>query len=279
MRNAILAALLLSLIFSAVSVAQPTSSIRVTVINSRGTAIPEAEVHIVDVPTSVGIPASDGTFSFKNVPQGTHCISATYAGYGDKIVDGVVVVEGKVIQLTVKLEESPPKASDYKVHQELENLSLYSKQLTEVGQTPLCQSATPHSEESYRFLLVPTFSHPVLLRLDVGKDGTATLLTFVWKGEGGYEWKEPTRKERKLTWDEERDLFGALADIGFWNLPAQVENPPNFITLDGTEWFIEGVKNGKCHVVTRYSSPLTVLVERQFLGAIAKLDAYSKGDQ
>jgi len=77
--------------------------------------------------------------------------------------------------------------------------------------------------------------------------------------------------------DEEIDLFATLVDIGFWALPAQVDNTDT-IVLDGTDWLIEGVKGvkgGKCHVVSRYSSPLTDVVSAQFLTNIAKLKPYS----
>jgi hypothetical protein len=77
-----------------------------------------------------------------------------------------------------------------------------------------------------------------------------------------------------LTPDEEIDLFATPADFGFWGLPAQVENPGT-VVVDGTEWLIEGVKDGKCHAVTRNSSPLTDVVATQFLKSVAKLNPYS----
>lgn len=123
-------------------------------------------------------------------------------------------------------------------------------------------------------LVVPTFEHPVFLRVDVNSDGIATLITVVWSGDGGYEWGKSLKTERKLTSMEQGDLFAVMADIGFWTLPSAVEESPHVIVLDGTEWFIEGVKGGKCHVVTRYSSPLTRLFQDQFLANVAKVPPY-----
>lgn len=258
---------------------QQSSSMRVTVIDDRGAAVPEAEVRILDLPALVGIPTPNGTFSFNGVPPGTYQVSTKYPGFRDTVVAGVVV-SGKTTELTVKLEQGPPKPSDYRVHQELLAAAhSYSKRLTDIGQPLFCPESISDRGEWYRFMWVPTFEHPLFLRIDIEPDGTATLLSYIWKGQGGYEWGKSVRNRRKLTLEEEADLFATLADIGFWGLPAQVENPPNEIILDGTEWFIEGAKDGTCHVVTRYSSPLTELFARQFLAKVAKLKPYYLPDR
>lgn len=254
--------------------AQQTSSLRVTVIDNFDAAVPKAEVRIVELPSIVGIPSPTGTFSFKGIPAGTYQVSAKYPGFKDKIVDGVLVEDGNTTAITVKLERGPPKASDFRLYQELSDPRAYSKALTDIGQPPLCGDSPSDREERYRLLWVPTFTRPIFLRVDIEPDGTATLLTYVWKGAGGYEWGKPVRNLRKLSFVEQSDLFATLADIGFWTLPAQVEDPPNKVVLDGTDWFIEGVKSGQCHVVRRYSTPLTELFSSQFLKNIAKIKPY-----
>ncbi len=282
LRQAILDALAmvcLSVTIVAASAAQQSSSIRVTVVDYQGAVVAQAEVRLLELPAVIGIPSPNGNVSFKGVPSGTYHVSAKRWGFRDKVVAGVVVDDGKTTELTIKLEQAPPKASDFKVHQELLDAHLYSKPLTDIGQPLLCPEPASEPTESYRFIWVPTFEHPVLLRVDIAVDGTATLLSYVWSGQGGYEWGKPVRKIRKLTLEEESDLFASLADIGFWGLPAQVEDPPNEIVLDGTEWLIEGVRDGKCHVVTRYSSPLTELFEEQFLAKVAKITPYYKPDR
>ena len=248
---------------------------RVSVTDDTGAAVPQAEVRIIELPTLIGIPTPNGIFSFKGVSPGIYQVSVKYPGFKDKLVAAVVVVDGKTTELTVKLEQGPPKASDYRIHGELLDPHFYSKHLAEIGQPLLCPESISDRAEWYRFLWVPTFAPPVFLRIDIEQDGTATLLSYIWKGDGGYAWGKPVRNLRKLTSEEEVDLFATLADIGFWSLPAQVENPPNIIVLDGTEWFIEGVKDGKCHVVTRYSTPLTALFAKQFLANVAKVRPYS----
>jgi hypothetical protein len=254
--------------------AQQSTAIRVTVFDDSGVAVPGAEVRVVGKPALVGLPAPNGTFTFRDVLPGTYRISVAYRGFKDKMIPDVVVVEGQTTGLRVELEQAPPKASDFRIHETLLNSNLYSQRLKDLGQPVLCDEPIPERAEWYRFLWVPTFEHPVFLRLDVDSDGIASLVTVVWSGQGGYEWGKPVRTERKLTTQEQGDLFAVMADIGFWTLPSEVEDPPNVIVLDGTEWLIEGVKGGKCHVVTRYSSPLTRLFEDQFLANVAKLQPY-----
>ena len=260
-------------------VAQQGSSIRVTVVDGHGNAVPGADVRIVGLPGVIALPTPNGTFSFKGVAPGTYQISTTCPGFRDKTVADVVVVEGKTTELNITLEQGPPKASDYRIHQTLEETRLYSKPLAGIGQPSFCSQPVPAHKEWYRFVWVPTFEHPAFLRVDVESDGAGTLLTHVWSGAGGYEWGESVKNSRKLTPEEQSDLFETLADIGFWTLPSQVERPPNVVVLDGTEWLIEGVKDGTCHVVARYSSPLTELFQTQFLAGVAKLKPYYKPDR
>lgn len=260
-------------------VAQPSSAIRVTVVDHQGAAVLGAEVRVLGLPDLIALPTPNGTFSFKSVAPGTYQICATYPGFRDVTISDVVVVEGKTTELKITLEQGPPKASDYRIHQTLEDVQLYSKALSDIGQPLLCAQPVPPHQEWYRFIWVPTFEHPAFLRVDVESDGTASLLARVWSGAGGYEWGKSVKSARKVTTEEQSDLFETLADIGFWTLPSQVERPPNVVVLDGTDWLIEGVKDGKCHVVTRYASPLTSLFQTQFLAGLAKLKPYYKPDR
>jgi hypothetical protein len=257
--------------FSISAVGQQGSAIRVRVVDDNGSALPAAEVRVVGHPALVALPAPNGTFTFKDVAPGTYQVSVTNRGYKDPAASSVVVFPGKTTDLSVELEPGPPKASDFRIHETLLNSHLYSEPLKNIGQQQVCQEPIPEQTEWYRFMWVPTFQHPVFFRVDLDADGAATLLTVVWSGQGGYEWGKPVKTSRKLTWEEEGDLFGALSDIGFWTLPSEVERPPNVIVLDGTEWLIEGLKDGNCHVVTRYSSPLTEVFERAFLTGIARI--------
>ena len=284
MRCGILTALaILSSAFGVLSIpcsGQETSfSIRVNVIDHQGAAIQRAEVHVVSLPALLGLPAPNGTVSFKDVPAGTYQITAKYPGFRDKTVTDVVVIEGKTTELDIELEAAPPKASDFRIYETLRDPQSYAKPLKEIGQPLLCSEPVPEHTEWYRFMWAPTFFDPVFLRVDIGPDGAATLLIHKWTKHENYEWGKSVKSVRKLTSDEEGDLFETLADMGFWTLPSEFERPPNVTMLDGTEWFIEAVKDGKCHVVLRYASPLSEVFQIQFLAKVAKLKPYYKPDR
>jgi Carboxypeptidase regulatory-like domain len=263
---------------SSLCVAQQNSSLRVTVMSDQGISIPLAQVHIAGL-DRVGLPAPDGTVLFKEIPPGAYSVIATFPGFKDKVVFGVILADGKTKDLTILMESAPPKAADYKASEGLASRNFYSKALTGINQPLLCPDSVSEGKEWYRFLWVPTFSPPVFLRVDIEPDGTAQLLTYEWPGQGGYDWGKPKKSERKLTSEQQAELYLTLADFGFWTLPTRVDPPPNVVVLDGTEWFLEGVKEGNCHVVTRYSTPLNSLVARQFLGIVATVKPYNDSDR
>ena len=264
----------LATIASVICIGQDGSAIRVAVLDDQGRGVRFARAQVIGHPELIGLPAPDGTFTFKHVPPGTYQIRVDCAGFREKTINDVLAVEGKTTDWSIKLEAGPPKASDVRTRDTAFTPFSYSDRLKSLGEPTLCEQPISEGTQRYRFLWVPTFSHPVFLRIDFGADGEGTLLTVVWNGAGGYDWGKPDKKVRKLTWDEDRELFEVLADVGFWTLPSEVDRPPGEIVLDGTEWFVEGVKDGDCHAVTRYSTPLTELFQSEFLAQIAKLKPY-----
>jgi hypothetical protein len=131
-----LAFLLLGMV-SITCVGQQNSSLRVTVKNSQGNSLSFAAVHIVGI-DRVGLPAPNGTILFKDIPPGSYSLIATRPEFRDKVVNGVVLAGGKTTELTIAMEQAPPKASDYKMSQDLASPSFYSKVLTEINQPSLC---------------------------------------------------------------------------------------------------------------------------------------------
>jgi Carboxypeptidase regulatory-like domain len=269
-------ALLGLLALSTLSRGEQPVSIRVTVTDVTGALIPAAEVHVVGLPDLLGLPSPNGIVSFQGVPPGMYQVSARSSGFRDETVSGITVVDGKTTEVQIKLRQPLLKSSDFRAFDSFDP-NTYSRRLTEIGQPLLCSGASDH--ESYRFLWAPTFDQPIFLRIDVNSDGTADLLTYIWRGAAGYDWGKPKKSVRKLTEPEKWKLFAALADISFWTLSTRVENPPNMVTLDGTEWLIEGSKDGNCHVVMRHSTPITSFVEKQFLVGVARVNPYHKPDR
>ncbi len=117
--------------------------------------------------------------------------------------------------------------------------------LLEMAKNPVC--------ESYRFLWLRTFHNPVAVRLDVRDDGIGVITTKVASGASGFPRKDVHLIEsmsRPLTPDETRAFLLQVGKGSFWSLASHVEDRTG---MDGSEWIIEGAKDGKYHVVTRWS--------------------------
>lgn len=119
-------------------------------------------------------------------------------------------------------------------------------------------SAPNASAEVYRIFIIPTFYHPLSIRVE--KSGSDYLLVAKrLSGQGGYGWGTlKDEKKRRLSEGEWRSLLNLLNNASFWTLPTSDKefesNEKGEITicLDSTSWTLEGVSSGKYHVVDRY---------------------------
>jgi hypothetical protein len=103
-----IALVLFSLAFS--SAAQTyRGAINGTVSDPSGAVIPDAEVKArnkaTDVTTST-TSTSDGQFAFQDLPVGSYVVSVTASGFPEMTVDNVMVTQGSIYTLPVKLTMS-----------------------------------------------------------------------------------------------------------------------------------------------------------------------------
>lgn len=127
----------------------------------------------------------------------------------------------------------------------------YSGQLKALKEPSLWEEAKRSSCESYRFLWLRTFHHPVAIRVDVLPDGSATLTTKVADGAGGYNpGKIITNTARPMTKHETERVLASFKDLTFWSLPAFERNKAG---NDGSEWIVEAVLHGKYHLVSEWT--------------------------
>lgn len=126
----------------------------------------------------------------------------------------------------------------------------YSTQLRALREPSLSALATNTKAESYRFLWLRTFHHPIAVRVNLQADGSWMLITKVASGAGGYSpGALTTNTSRLLTAQEAQSLRSKVENDGFWSAP----NPVNDQTgTDGSQWIIEGAKAGRYHVVDRW---------------------------
>jgi hypothetical protein len=129
----------------------------------------------------------------------------------------------------------------------------YAKHLRAMGEPSLWELSKDTSTESYRFLWLRTFHHPVSARWKVARDGSAQLVVKVLSGQGGYE---PGHLVHNRTTKVSREgvvhFLELLQKADFWNARTE-EEMDNVVRLDGAQWIIEAVREGQYHVVDQWS--------------------------
>lgn len=127
----------------------------------------------------------------------------------------------------------------------------YTRYLTVLDEPSLWLLSRNQSSEAYRFLWLRTFHQPVVIRVAVNSDGTSRLTMKVTNGTGGYDPGRLVKSEIYALTRATTDLFlKSLEDNRLWQL-ASVDR--SLIGADGAAWVIEAVKDGKYHVVDRWS--------------------------
>ncbi len=90
----------------------------------------------------------------------------------------------------------------------------------------------------------------MVFRLTIKPDRSSELITKRTNGQGGYEpGRVVSNQATQIDKDETQLLLATLVRLKFWG--AQ-NNDPGPRGYDGSRWIIEGVKNGKYHVVDRW---------------------------
>jgi len=112
--------------------------------------------------------------------------------------------------------------------------------------------------EIYRISFVPTFANPIAIRVQK-QQSEIVLIAKRLSGMNGQDLGVlKTEKKKTLREKEWNRLLDLLKEAQFWDLPFLEKQPePNergeeTICVDGSDWTIEGVKQGHYHVVSRY---------------------------
>lgn len=130
-------------------------------------------------------------------------------------------------------------------------------------QEPFLHDKVWHEEaEIYRLLVLPTFDHPILVRVTrwPGDKAAATMRSS--SGSGGYD---PGRLsfERAFVVSsaDVHELRNAMKEIDLWSMktsipPTTIEHPDGGVQMivcaDGTTVVIEAVASGNYHIVRRH---------------------------
>jgi hypothetical protein len=125
----------------------------------------------------------------------------------------------------------------------------YTKHLVSMRQRPLFRH-TLDRPETYRYLYLPTWTQPILVTLVKGDGGWSMTCTTA-NGRGGFEpGKTIAHFQRLLSAAEVTQLQSHLQIVDFWNMQSWfVDNTGD--KCDGDEHILEGVRDGRYHVVDR----------------------------
>jgi hypothetical protein len=127
----------------------------------------------------------------------------------------------------------------------------YTQQFDALQEPSLWALSKAQREQSYRFVWLRTFHHPVAIRIDLRADGTSRLTTKMTSGAGGYKPGHLVQNDKSTLTKAQTELFlKKIEGNKFWDLEGIEKSTPG---NDGAQWIIEGVKNGKYHVVTRWT--------------------------
>lgn len=126
-------------------------------------------------------------------------------------------------------------------------LGWYSGQLFALKE-PLVYNQT--NRTIYRFTWLRTFHKPVAIRLEK-TDNSCTLYWKQASGAGGYDPGELTvNSSKQLTKAQWNKFISLLQSTDFWNMTTKSKDD---MGNDGSQWIIEGMENGKYHVVDRWT--------------------------
>jgi hypothetical protein len=125
----------------------------------------------------------------------------------------------------------------------------YSKHLAAMNEPSLCLLARTDPDATvYRLLWLPSFDHPVCVRINLS--GVARVHASVLDGKGGYApGQVAIVKDFILDGAQRMTLMSHLEKADFWNMPTVLEQDRG---SDGDQLVVEGVKGGKYHIVDRW---------------------------
>ena len=128
----------------------------------------------------------------------------------------------------------------------------YLQHLNAMGEDSIYRKPLEAAEESYRFLWLRSFHHPVSVRVDFESPLVATASLKILDGRGGYlPGKLTTEESRRLSSDEIRSFRAALDAAGLWDLAANSSRRGT----DGAHWVLEGATVDRYAYADRWSPP------------------------
>jgi len=126
----------------------------------------------------------------------------------------------------------------------------YAKHLSAMKEPSLLAQRENTGIESYRFLWLRTFHNPISIRVENRNSGGKLWITRL-SVKGGYDpGSVLAQKTIEITATQWEDITNTISSAGFWDMPSEDDNRSS---ADGAQWILEGLKQGRYHVVDRWS--------------------------
>jgi hypothetical protein len=126
----------------------------------------------------------------------------------------------------------------------------YGKALSRMKEPRLPELSKDTKAVVYRFTILPTWGNPIAVRAQK-QDGIFRLSARRLDGEGGYDpGKLVEQKNLKLSETDSKSLDSLVTALKFFHMPGHED----VLGFDGEEWILEGVADGKYHIVQRWSA-------------------------
>jgi hypothetical protein len=105
-------------------------------------------------------------------------------------------------------------------------------------------------QESYRFLWLRSFHHPIAVR--IWSSGHKQFVSVKeLNGAGGYDaGKLISDRVHPVTKEKWAEFTGFLEEICYWELPTEDDD---LVGTDGAQWILEGMREGRYHIVDRWT--------------------------
>jgi hypothetical protein len=121
----------------------------------------------------------------------------------------------------------------------------YSGVLYGLGEQPLWP-ADPKLV-TYRFVWMRSFHDQVSITMTVQPEGNGKLRLQIYRRAS----QQLESRTQSLSKEQVGQVISLIDKSNFWNLTTEGEGPQG---TDGAEWVLEGVRNGKYHIVTRWDA-------------------------
>jgi hypothetical protein len=146
-----------------------------------------------------------------------------------------------------------PAKTEKQIHRRVPGISDYLKAMKEPALRVLAEK--DRTTTVYRFLWLPAFDDVISVRFV--KSARGVVLTAVrLKLDHEYEpVRVGARRSVELTPAHWERIANHLAKARFWDLPTHQREPFGRLTVDGHLLVIEGVSEGRHHVVVRQNPP------------------------